>query len=198
MLKFYTLPYLCCNATSPRVKIWATSSCVGQSPAATQPKTPHSSPIPDSSNSIFISLSVNLTERGSSVSAISACPCVSALRRQGSNTCHSKRRSLKLNKLNWNRLSCCKKKECLSHLSNESNANRYRLSESTNHAWCSAKTIHAKINRFSPAAVWLVVKTVWCVDIPIRKKRVVTTVVVITFRKKVQIFDAAAAPLSHD
>lgn len=111
MLKFYTLPYLCCNATSPRVKIWATSSCVGQSPAATQPKTPHSSPIPDSSNSIFIGLSVNLTDRGSSVSAISACPCVSALRQQGSNTCHSKWRSLKLNKLNWNRLSCCKKKK---------------------------------------------------------------------------------------
>lgn len=107
MLKFYTLPYLCCNATSPRVRIWATSSCVGQSPAATQPKTPHSSPIPDSSNSIFISLSVNLTDRGSSVSAISACRCVSARRQQGSNTCHSKWRSLKLHKLNWNRLSCC-------------------------------------------------------------------------------------------
>lgn len=44
--------YLCCRATSPSVIICATSSCVGHSPAATQPKTPHSSPIPDSSNSI--------------------------------------------------------------------------------------------------------------------------------------------------
>lgn len=47
-----SVTYLCCKATSPRVKICATSSCVGHSPAATHPKTPHSSPIPDSSNSI--------------------------------------------------------------------------------------------------------------------------------------------------
>lgn len=45
-------PYLCCKATSPSVKICATSSCVGHSPADTQPNTPHSSPMPDSSNSI--------------------------------------------------------------------------------------------------------------------------------------------------
>ncbi|XP_061833399.2 bifunctional phosphoribosylaminoimidazole carboxylase/phosphoribosylaminoimidazole succinocarboxamide synthetase [Nerophis lumbriciformis] len=45
--------YLCCSATNPRVRTWATSSCVGHSPAATQPNTPHSSPMPFSSNSIL-------------------------------------------------------------------------------------------------------------------------------------------------
>lgn len=45
-------PHRCCSPTSPRVITCGTSSCVGHSPEAMHPKTPHSSRIPNSSSSM--------------------------------------------------------------------------------------------------------------------------------------------------
>nr|XP_008526866.1 PREDICTED: protein IQ-DOMAIN 14-like [Equus przewalskii] len=42
----------CCSPTSPRVITCGTSSCVGHSPEAMHPNTPHSSRIPNSSSSM--------------------------------------------------------------------------------------------------------------------------------------------------
>lgn len=68
--------HLCCRATSPRLRIWATSSWVGHSPAATQPKTPHSSPMPDSSSSISppaVLREADAASRARPLEAVSAC-----------------------------------------------------------------------------------------------------------------------------
>jgi hypothetical protein len=48
----HPVAHRCCSPTSPRVITCGTSSCVGQSPEAMHPNTPHSSRIPNSSSSM--------------------------------------------------------------------------------------------------------------------------------------------------
>lgn len=48
----HPVAYRCCSPTSPRVITCGTSSCVGHSPEAMHPNTPHSSRTPNSSSSM--------------------------------------------------------------------------------------------------------------------------------------------------
>lgn len=48
----HPVAHRCCSPTSPRVITCGTSSCVGHSPEAMHPNTPHSSRIPNSSSSM--------------------------------------------------------------------------------------------------------------------------------------------------
>jgi hypothetical protein len=67
--------YLCCRATSPRQITCATSICVGHSPVAMQPNTPHSCVRPVSSlltSALITAVSLLLTVSAASDEAISS------------------------------------------------------------------------------------------------------------------------------
>lgn len=60
----HPVAHRCCSPTSPRVITCGTSSCVGHSPEAMHPNTPHSSRIPNSSSSMSPPKTRGGTRRG--------------------------------------------------------------------------------------------------------------------------------------